>query len=102
MINKKTMINNLEKEFIHLYKTDKVLFFAWITTMILASIVIIILMTSCNIKEINPINKVIIGCVCNDGTTPIYRPDILVEKSFLTPSNPCTSNGGIREFIYKN
>lgn len=67
----------------------------------LAVIYILLTLLSCSIKEVNPIKKAIIGCICNDGSTPIYRPDILTEKSFNASSLPCMYNGGIKEFIYR-
>lgn len=67
----------------------------------LAVIYILLTLSSCSIKEVNPIKKAIIGCICNDGSTPIYRPDILTEKSFNASSLPCRYNGGIKEFIYR-
>jgi len=75
---------------------------AVIVATVLQVVLVVVMLSSCTIKEVNPINKVIIGCVCNDGTIPIYRPDILTEKSFIASSMPCTANGGIKEFIYKN
>lgn len=42
----------------------------------------------------------IIGCVCIDGTTQVYRPDLIKEVNRITQF-PCSANGGIKEFIYK-
>jgi phosphoribosylformimino-5-aminoimidazole carboxamide ribonucleotide (ProFAR) isomerase len=45
-------------------------------------------------------SKIIIGCVCKDGTTQIYRPDLIKEINRITQF-PCSANGGIKEYIYK-
>ena len=42
----------------------------------------------------------IVGCICKDGTTQVYRPDLIVEVNRITQF-PCSANGGIKEYIYK-
>ena len=42
----------------------------------------------------------IIGCICKDGTTQVYRPDLIKEINRITQF-PCSANGGIKEYIYK-
>jgi len=42
----------------------------------------------------------IVGCVCKDGTTQVYRPDLIKEVNRITQF-PCAVNGGIKEYIYK-
>jgi hypothetical protein len=56
---------------------------------------------SCSEIE-QPINPKlnIVGCVCKDGTTQVYRPDLIKEINRITQF-PCSANGGIKEYIYK-
>ena len=63
-------------------------------------IVFAFLFISCSdIKQ--PIDsKIIIGCVCKDGTTQVYRPDLIKEINRITQFH-CSANGGIKEYIYK-
>jgi len=42
----------------------------------------------------------IIGCICKDGTTQVYRPDLIKEINRITQF-ACSANGGIKEYIYK-
>lgn len=99
------MLRDMQKTLSDFKKHDREGFIGFILFYVcstLAVIYMLLTLSSCSIKEVNLIEKVIIGCVCNDGTIPIYRPDILTEKSFNASSLPCRYNGGIKEFIYKN
>lgn len=59
-------------------------------------------LTSCSDiqQPIVPKSNKIVGCVCQDGTTQVYRTDLIVELNRLTQF-PCGSNGGVKEYIYK-
>jgi len=42
----------------------------------------------------------VVGDSVIDGTTQVYRPDLIKEVNRITQF-PCSANGGIKEFIYK-
>jgi len=44
--------------------------------------------------------KIIVGCICKDGTTQVYIPNLIKEINRITQF-PCSANGGIKEYIYK-
>jgi len=59
-----------------------------------------ILLISCSEIEQPIYSKIIVGCVCKDGTTQVYRPDLIKEINRITQF-PCSANNGIKEYIYK-
>lgn len=60
----------------------------------------VMLMSCSDIEQPNVLKLNIVGCVCKDGTTQVYRPDLIKEVNRITQF-PCASNGGIKEYIYR-
>ena len=59
----------------------------------------IVLMSCSEIEQSAVIKPNIIGCICKDGITQVYRPDLIKEINRITQF-PCSANGGIKEYIY--
>ena len=55
---------------------------------------------SCSEIEQPKESKVIVGCICKDGSIKSWRQDMIIEKTSLSQF-PCAMNGGIKEYIYK-
>jgi len=56
---------------------------------------------SCQEQQVKPLEKIKVGCYCNDGTYIVWNENIFRQTGWTT-GNPCWDKGGINNFVYAN